>query len=525
MEAYINNAIVPIIENQEEAINNYLISLGIKPKMIKNIKIVRRSIDSRQKKNIKFLYNLHVIFNEGEIIPTNSQIIKTSKSSTILRKGKSKGKEIIIVGSGPAGLFSALRLAEYGYIPLIFERGEEVDERVKTCNRFIYEKQLNENSNIQFGEGGAGTFSDGKLNTRVKSEYIEKIFEEFVECGAKEEILWDYKPHVGTDILRTVVKNLRNKITKLGGKFYFNTKIENILIENHTVKGIKILKKDGSSEVINCDKVILAIGHSARDTYKMLHKNGVKMEGKAFAMGVRIEHLRKDIDIMQYGTEEYMDILGAATYNVTYNNTKENRGVFSFCMCPGGEIVNAASTKNTSLVNGMSYSTRNGEFSNSAIVVGIKENEFGSDIFSNMKVQEDLERNAFDAFGEYGGLYQKVEDFLKDQNSTTTIESSYKMNLKSYNFKKILPNVIMDNLKLALLQWRKNNYFINENTNLIGQETRTSSPVRILRDKYGESVNIRGLFPVGEGSGYAGGITSSAIDGIKIVDLSFTNVL
>ena len=525
MDVYVNNVIVPVRDNQKESIREYLSFLGIKDYMIKNIKINKRSIDSRQKKSIKFLYNLQVTLKGKEIAPSDPRIISIKESLPIQRIGRYPGKEVIVVGSGPAGLFSALRLAEYGYIPLVFEQGEEVNKRIATCDKFVNDRVLNEKSNIQFGEGGAGTFSDGKLNTRVKSEYIEKVFEEFVDCGAQKEILWDYKPHIGTDILRKVVKNMRNKIIKKGGKFYFDTKVENILIENNKVRGIKILKKDGNIEKIHCDSVILAIGHSARDTYKMLYKNNIEMEAKAFAVGVRIEHLREDIDIMQYGSEKYLDILGAATYNVTFNNPKENRGTFSFCMCPGGEIVNATSIEKTSLVNGMSYSTRNGKFSNSAIVVGIKENEFGNDIFSNMRFQEEIEKKSYDVFGKYGGLYQTVKDFLEDKNSVEGIESSYKMELKSYNFKKIFPEFINNNLKLALSHWSKNNYFINKSTNLIGPETRTSAPVRILRDKYGESVNIKGLFPVGEGAGYAGGITSSAIDGIKIVDFSFANVL
>ncbi len=216
----------------------------------------------------------------------------------------------------------------------------------------------------------------GKLNTRIKSEYIDKVFRELVDCGAQEEILWDYKPHIGTDVLKVVVKNIREKIKSMGGKFYFNTKMENLLIKNNCVIGIETINKDGVKEIISTDSVILAIGHSSRDTYRMLHKNGVHLENKPFAVGSRIEHLRSDIDKMQYGKYADHPLLGAATYSVTYNNKKEDRGVFSFCMCPGGVVVNAASEEGKTLVNGMSYSKRDGKFSNSAIVVGIKENEF-----------------------------------------------------------------------------------------------------------------------------------------------------
>lgn len=525
MNILLKNIIIPILEDQNKTINDFILSLGIRETDIENIKITRRSIDSRQKRNLKFVYNLQLNLKSESKIPHNPKIFFEENYLPPKRIGKELGKEVIVIGSGPAGLFSALRLAEYGYIPLIYEQGEEVDKRIKSMENFVRNGFLNPNSNIQFGEGGAGTFSDGKLNTRIKSEYIEKIFKEFVSCGAQKDIMWDYKPHIGTDILRKVVKNLRKKIIELGGKFYFDAKIIDIIIENGKVLAIEVLKNNSKEERIKCDNVILAIGHSSRDTYRMLYRNGVKMESKAFAMGVRIEHYRKDIDMMQYGTEEYFDILGAATYNVTYNNKKENRGTFSFCMCPGGEIVNSTSQEGASLVNGMSYSKRNGKFSNSAIVVGIKENEFGSDIFSNIFLQEKIEKMTYNIMGGFGGLYQNANDFIKGKSTKKEIESSYLMDLKSYNFEKLFPDMITGNLKNALEFWSNNKFFINENTNLIGPETRTSSPVRILRNSHGESVNIKGLFPVGEGAGYAGGITSSAIDGIKTVDLSFTNVL
>ncbi|MGF6907146.1 NAD(P)/FAD-dependent oxidoreductase [Fusobacterium sp. PH5-44] len=525
MNILFKNVIVPILADQNKFISDFVFSQGISEENVNNIRIIKRSIDSRQKKKIKFVYNLQINLKEGSKIPKNPNIFCEKESPFLERKGKEPGKMVAIIGSGPAGLFAALRLAEHGYVPVIYEQGEDVDKRVQSVSDFVSYGILNTDSNVQFGEGGAGTFSDGKLNTRVKSEYIDKIFGEFVCCGAPKEIMWDYKPHIGTDILRKVVKNMRKKIIELGGKFYFESKVIDIIVKNNKIFAIKVLNNKFKEEIVNCDNVILAIGHSSRDTYRMLYRNGVSMESKAFAMGVRIEHLRSDIDMMQYGTTEYYDILGAATYNVVFNNHQDKRGTFSFCMCPGGEIVNGVSENGASLVNGMSYSKRNGKFSNSAIVVGLKENEFGSDIFSNMLFQEMIEKNAYEIMGGYGGLYQSVKDFLDGKTTVKEIESSYLMDLYSYNFEKIFPDVIIQNLKRALKVWSNNSFFINENTNLIGPETRTSSPIRILRNSYGESINIKGLFPVGEGAGYAGGITSSAIDGIKIVDLSFTNVL
>ncbi len=492
------------------------------------------------------------------------------ETEKIKRKALNKDEEVLVVGTGPAGLFAALRLAEYGYKLIVIDRGEAVDERDKTVDRFIktgelnensniqfgeggagtysdgklntrikseyIEKvftefverfiktgELNENSNIQFGEGGAGTYSDGKLNTRIKSEYIEKVFTEFVECGAQKEIMWDYKPHIGTDVLKVVVKNLREKIISLGGRFYFNNLLTDVVIENGEVQGAVIRNNKNEMEKLSVKKIILAIGHSSRDTYRMLHKNGVFMENKPFAVGARIEHPREDIDRMQYGKYAGNKNLGAATYSLTYNNKEEERGIFSFCMCPGGVIVNAASEKGGTLVNGMSYSDRNGRFSNSALVVGIKENEFGDELFSGMKFQEELERKTFELVKNYGALYQSVPDFLEGKLTEKEIETSYEMKKTPYDLNKLFPEVITRNMKMALNYWGKRyEGFVSERANLIAPETRTSAPVKITRNEIGESVNIKGLYPVGEGAGYAGGIVSAAVDGLKIVDLAFS---
>ena len=453
---------------------------------------------------------------------TNVGVVKEKEE--IKRVPLSKGKPVAVIGAGPAGLFAALRLVEYGYIPYVFERGEEVDRRDITTENFIKTSILNPQSNVQFGEGGAGTYSDGKLNTRIKSEYIEKVFDEFVKCGAPSQILWDYKPHIGTDILKVVVKNIRKKIIEMGGKFFFNTRLENIVIKNKAVVGIEVIDSNMNKTHYDFDEVILATGHSARDTYRMLNKNGVYMENKPFAVGARIEHPRVDIDSMQYGKNAGHELLGAATYSVTYNNREEDRGVFSFCMCPGGEIVNASSEEKRTLVNGMSYSTRDGKFSNSAIVVGIKENEFGDELFSGMKFQEKMESKTYEIINNYGALYQSVFDFMKGKTTDYEIESSYKMKKYAYDLNSFFPEVISKNMQAAFHYWSKNPLFISKRANLIAPETRTSAPVKILRDIKGMSVSISNLYPIGEGAGYAGGIVSAAVDGIKIVDLAFTKI-
>lgn len=523
MKINVNNIIVSIEKNQDREIEKEIVKRGIQKENIEKVVWAKRSIDSRKKSDIKFVYNVEVTLKKEIDLSKTKNISLVKETEKIKRKALNKDEEVLVVGTGPAGLFAALRLAEYGYKPIVIDRGEAVDERDKTVDRFIKTGELNENSNIQFGEGGAGTYSDGKLNTRIKSEYIEKVFTEFVECGAQKEIMWDYKPHIGTDVLKVVVKNLREKIISLGGRFYFNNLLTDVVIENGEVQGAVIRNNKNEIEKLPVKKIILAIGHSSRDTYRMLHKNGVFMENKPFAVGARIEHPREDIDRMQYGKYAGNKNLGAATYSLTYNNKEEERGIFSFCMCPGGVIVNAASEKGGTLVNGMSYSDRNGRFSNSALVVGIKENEFGDELFSGMKFQEELERKTFELVKNYGALYQSVPDFLEGKLTEKEIETSYEMKKTPYDLNKLFPEVITRNMKMALNYWGKRyEGFVSERANLIAPETRTSAPVKITRNEMGESVNIKGLYPVGEGAGYAGGIVSAAVDGLKIVDLAFS---
>ena len=523
MKINVNNIIISIEKNQDKEIEKEIIKRGIQRNNIEKVIWTKRSIDSRKKSDIKFVYNVEVILKNDVDISKLKNISIVKETKIIERKPINSGEEVLVVGTGPAGLFAALRLAEYGYKPIVIERGEAVDERDKTVDNFIKTGELNENSNIQFGEGGAGTYSDGKLNTRIKSEYIEKVFAEFVKCGAQKEILWDYKPHIGTDVLKVVVKNLRNKIISLGGRFYFNNLLIDLILENGEIQGAVIRNNKNEIEKLSVKKIILAIGHSSRDTYRMLHKNKVFMENKPFAVGARIEHPREDIDRMQYGKYAGNKNLGAATYSLTYNNKEEERGIFSFCMCPGGVIVNAASEKGGVLVNGMSYSDRNGRFSNSALVVGIKENEFGNELFSGMKFQEELEKKTFELVKNYGALYQSVPDFLEGKVTEKEIETSYEMKKTPYDLNKFFPEVITRNMKAALNYWGKRyEGFVSERANLIAPETRTSAPVKITRNEIGESVNTKGLYPIGEGAGYAGGIVSAAVDGLKIIDLAFT---
>ncbi|MGL5053943.1 MAG: NAD(P)/FAD-dependent oxidoreductase [Cetobacterium sp.] len=526
MKVIINNINVSIEKDQNLELKKEIIKRGIKADNIEKIEYSKRSIDSRKKSEIKFVYNIEVTLkNDVDILGLDNVNIAKEIDEVPLKAKTGIGR-VAVVGTGPAGLFAALRLCELGIKPVVYERGEKVDERDLTIDKFVKFSMLNPDSNIQFGEGGAGTYSDGKLNTRVKSGYMNKVFLELVQNGAQEQILWDYKPHVGTDVLKIVVKNLREKIISSGGEIRFNTLVKEVIILDGKVKGLKIqdVKSPIQVEEIELfEHVVLGIGHSSRDTYKMLHTKGVFMENKPFAIGARIEHPRLEIDKMQYGNMLDHPNLEAATYSLTYNNKEEARGVFSFCMCPGGVIVNAASQEGGSLVNGMSYSERDGRFSNSALVVGIKANEFGDELFSGMEYQDKLEKAAYDEVGNYGAIYQNAVDFLKGKTTNRKIDSSYEMELKSYDLNELFPKVILDNMKMAMGHWEKTQRnFITEHANLIGPETRTSAPVKITRNELGESINTKGLYPIGEGAGYAGGIISAAIDGLKIIDLVFT---
>lgn len=525
MKIAVNNIIVPLNADQNNYLYNELNRMGIKKDDILELKYAKRSIDSRKKSDIKLVYNLDLTIKDSTNIPNVNTIIPQKNLITKVRKSIfNKNIKIAIIGTGPAGLFAAYRLCQYGYSPIIFERGETIDERDKTIETFINFSILNPDSNIQFGEGGAGTYSDGKLNTRVKSGYINDVFKVLLECGAQQEIEWDYKPHIGTDILKVVIKNLREKIKNMGGRFYFNTKLIDISSDSlNTIKTITLKSKDGYEEILDIDKLILATGHSARDTYLMLNKRGVAMENKPFAVGSRIEHPREFINELMFGKESNNPLLGTATYSLTHNNKEKNRGIFSFCMCPGGVIVNATSEEKMTLVNGMSYSDRKRPFSNSALVVSVSKNEFGNELFSGMKFQENIESKAYKMAGGYGGVYQNTTDFIKGNKSKKISSSSYEMKLISENLDTLLPEFITSDMKMALNYWNKiYKGFVSREANLIGPETRTSSPIQILRDLKGESISIKGLFPIGEGAGYAGGITSAAVDSFKIIDLSFT---
>lgn len=500
--------------------------LRIKKEQLKMWRIVKSSIDARKKPFIKLVYSVDVkVINEADVL---RKIKKSANISLVTERsyqfpscGKQKLKNRpIVIGSGPAGLFCGLFLAEHGYCPLILERGEDVDSRTRTVAEFWEGKGLHLSSNVQFGEGGAGTFSDGKLNTLVKDVdgRNRKVLEVLADAGAPKEILYQNKPHIGTDRLRQVVKTIRQQIEGYGGEVRFLSQVtgfETIAAEKERVLQAVIVN---DRERIPCQAAVLAIGHSARDTFAMLEKAAVLMSAKAFAVGIRIEHPQKQINLAQYGAEK-VDGLSAADYKLTYH-ASNGRDVYSFCMCPGGYVVDASSEEGRLAVNGMSYYDRNGENANSALIVSVTPKDFpGDSVLSGIAFQRQLEEAAYLA-GNGKIPLQLYGDFKKNQRSERLggVLPNVKGGYAFANLKDVLPLEICQALEEGISDFgKKIAGFDREDALLLGVESRTSSPVRIWRNTKMES-SILGLYPCGEGAGYAGGITSAAMDGIRIAE-------
>lgn len=490
--------------------------------------IVKRSIDARHRNNILHIYSVDVKLKNTD----ESALVRKVNNNNIMLSNEKHYEfpvsnisgfhgRIIIAGSGPAGLFCGLFLARAGLCPVICERGADVDERSRIVDRFWLTGILSESTNVQFGEGGAGTFSDGKLNTAVKDKTgrIRKVLETFVEFGAPQSILYINKPHIGTDILKKVIKNIRNEIISLGGEVIFNTTVDDFYTHNGAISGVHLVTESGSYDM-ECNYLVLAPGHSARDTFKKLADKGVAMESKAFAVGLRLEHPQKLINNYMYGSID-TDNVPAADYKVTAK-CNNGRGVYSFCMCPGGYVVNASSEPGMLCVNGMSYSGRDGCNANSAIVVTVSPEDFGgNDILDGMHFQRNMEKAAFNAAA--GKVpYQLNEDFQKGiaSESVQDVIPQIKGLYAPGNLRNVLPEFISESIIDGMKTFDKIiDGFNMPHAVFSGVESRTSSPVRILRsDDSLESINVHGMYPCGEGAGYAGGITSAAVDGIKTAE-------
>lgn len=503
--------------------------LKIKADEIRNIEILKKSVDARKKEQLSFVYQLDIeCDNEKKIVSRyKKNDVSLKEKKTIVREindnipPENKGRTVI-AGFGPAGIFAAYELAKSGYKPIVIERGLDVENRKKTVEKFWNTGELDTECNVSFGEGGAGTFSDGKLNTMVKDRfgYNRKVLETFVRFGAPKEILYLQKPHIGTDKLADVVKNMRLEIERLGGEVRFGVRLDSINTEkeNETQKIVSVNVTDRESsqkQEIKCEKLILAIGHSARDTFISLHKSDVEMQQKSFAIGVRVEHLQEMIGRNQYG--DMYKILPTADYKLTHQ-TKDGRGVYSFCMCPGGYVVNASSQKGMLAVNGMSNYLRDSKNANSAMVVTVGPEDYESDdVLAGMRFQQKWEKKAYEAAG--GKIpVQLFGDFKKDRVSSEFGEviPETKGEYAFANVRKIIPESVASSIEEGITAFEKKiKGYSRDDTLLLGIESRTSSPVKILRDESMQS-NIRGIYPCGEGAGYAGGITSAAMDGIKI---------
>jgi len=521
----LSNLKLGLDHTEQDLANIIMFTLKIRSEQLINTTIFRRGIDARKKRNIILLYTVDVETTDDAMLLekfSDNQSVKATPDMEykyVTSAVEDFGDRPVVIGFGPCGIFVGLILAQMGFRPIILDRGKEVRERTKDTFGFWRKKELNTESNVQFGEGGAGTFSDGKLSTQIKDRkhYCRKVLNEFVDAGAPEEILYVSKPHIGTFKLVTMVEKIRAKIIELGGEIRFSARVDDLQIEDGQIVGLTL----NGGEQIKSKHIALAIGHSARDTFDMIHQKGVYIEAKPFSVGFRIEHKQSLIDEACFGKSAGHPVLGSADYKLVHH-CKNGRSVYSFCMCPGGTVVAATSEENRVVTNGMSQYSRNEMNANSAIVVGIDPSDFPGDPLAGVELQRQLESAAFKLGGEnYDAPAQLVGDFMKGKSSEQlgAVDPSYKPGIKLTDLTSLLPDYCNEALREALPAFnRKIHGFAMDEATLTGVETRTSSPICIKRDREYQSINVRGLFPAGEGAGYAGGIMSAAIDGIKVAE-------
>lgn len=518
----ISNLKIGIDDDMEVLAHKIRKKLKLKDQQM-SFKILRESVDARKKGRIDFVYQVMVdVKDENRIIQNlrddNISLYQEPKLPEVIYGSKELSQRIAVIGSGPCGLFAAYMLALHGFRPLLIERGRDVDSRSEDVENFWKKGILNPASNVQFGEGGAGTFSDGKLTTRIKDVRVGLVLDILNKMGAPDDIIYAHRPHIGTDILRNIVKKIRNEIIALGGEVRFESKLEKIEERDGSISGIWI---DG--EHIDVQAVVLATGHSARDTYKMLDSSGVKLIQKPFAVGFRIEHPQKLINKAQYNENYNHPRLGSADYQLTYRSSMHDRSAYTFCMCPGGLVIGSSSAEKELVVNGMSFHARNLENANSALLVNVTSQDFEPGALGGIMFQKKYEALAYDlGGGGYRAPVQRVEDFMNSVKTSTigSVRPSYTPGFTGADLSLVYPAEITKTLKEAIVAMDKKLHgFAHPDAILTGVETRSSSAVRIIRDEQTmESVSLKGLYPAGEGSGYAGGIVTSAIDGIKAAE-------
>ena len=501
--------------------------LRIDHTQIKRLDIKKRSVDARKKNDVRLIYTVDVLVKgrEDKILKLAHNPKASIAQDSFYEPPKPEhlpAQRPVVVGFGPAGMFCALVLARAGCKPIVLERGQDAKTRQTLVQRFWETGALDPSCNVQFGEGGAGTFSDGKLNTGVNNPRNYWVLEQFADAGAGAEILFDAKPHIGTDVLVTVVQNLREEILALGGEVRFGAKLTDIMLQDGAVCGVRYENQAGK-QTLACSHLVLAPGHSARDTFRMLDRLGVPMQPKAFSMGVRIEHLQKTINEAQYGAFADNPALGAADYKLNVK-LPDGTSAYTFCMCPGGYVVGAASETGSVVTNGMSEYARDGQNSNAALLVGITPEDFGSaHPLAGIAFQRKIERAAFEAGGgAYSAPCQRVGDLLENRVTTAlngSVQPTYRPGVVPGDLRAVLPDYICDSMAEGIRRMgRRLKGFDDPDALLTAPETRSSSPVRILRNETRECPTVRGLFPCGEGAGYAGGITSAAVDGLRCAE-------
>lgn len=520
MAILVKNIKIGIHQKENVAFEKALKAAEISQNHVKEIKIYKKSLDARKQKQMMFVFSILIDTDLDEKALCkriqNPNIAYKEEIPLTFHRGTQKlNSPIVIAGFGPAGIFCAYTLAQMGYRPVVIERGYDVDKRVDAVNRFWKEGALNPECNVQFGEGGAGTFSDGKLTTRISDPRCDYILKLLVKFGAPNEILTQAKPHIGTDRLRHVIRNMRLEIERLGGTVLFGHRLENVFIDHHQLSSIVV-----NGEKIKTKNLVLAIGHSARDTFSMLLKQNVFIEPKSFSVGVRIEHLQSQINRGLYGAFSDDDKLPPGEYQLSYR--ENDRGVYTFCMCPGGLVVPSSSSEGTVVTNGMSEYLRNRKNANSAVVVSVAPSDFGTHPLDGVAFQKMLEQKAYQMAGSnYKAPAATVGDFLQRKKGLhlDTVYPSYALGVVPCDFYSLFPSFITDMLQKGFYKFnQKIPGFSNADAVMTGVETRTSSPVRITRNEDFQSISISGLYPCGEGAGYAGGIMSAAADGIKVAE-------